>query len=198
MSDRDLRELVGEDLTPEDRARLERVDRLLRSVPPPPAEVPGSLARAVGRIGEERRVWTTRRLATAVALAAVLSALFFGIGRWTNGGGPEYRSSVPMRATDNAPGASALINVGERNAATGNWSLELRVSGLPKLTGDDYYELWLAKGGKYAAACGTFNVGTGTTTVDMTVSYRLANYDAWVITKHEEDAPWLLTARIGT
>jgi Anti-sigma-K factor rskA len=197
MSDRDLRELVGDDLTPEEWAQLERVDRLLRSVPPPPAEVPGSLVRAVERIGEERPAWTTRRFVAAVALAAALSALFFAVGRWTTGGGPEYGASVPMRATDDAPGASAVIKLAGRDEATGNSQLQLRVSGLPRLTGDAYYVLWLAKDGQYAATCGTFNVGDGTTTVDMTVSYRLADYDAWVVSRHGEDTPWLLTARIG-
>jgi hypothetical protein len=198
MSERDLRGLLGDDLTPEELAELERVDRLLRSVPPPPAEVPGTLTRAVERIGTERRMWTTRRVAVVAAVAAGLAALFFGLGRWTSGGEADYRFSVPLRATDNAPGASGLIKVGERDVATGNWTLELRVSGLPKLAGGDYYDLWLAKDGKYAATCGTFNVGGEATTVHLTVSYRLAEYDAWVISRHEEDAPWLLSAPIGS
>jgi hypothetical protein len=194
----DFRDLVGNDLTPEERSELERVDRLLRSVPAPPAQVPGSLTRAVERIGAERRLWNRSRLAAVAVVAAALAALFFGLGRWTSAGGHEYRFSVPMVATANAPGANALLKVGNRDEATGNWDLELHVSGLPKLTGDDYYVLWLAKDGKYAAACGTFNVGNGTTTVELTASYRLADYDAWVISRHEEHSPWLLSARIGT
>jgi hypothetical protein len=198
VTERDLRDLVGADLTPEERAELERVDRLLRSVPPPPAEVPRSLTQAVGRIGAERRFSTSRRLMAAAAVAAALAAIAFGLGRWTSGGGTAYLTAVPMRATLDAPGASGLIKVGERDEATGNWGLELRVSGLPQLQGGDYYVLWLAKDGKYAGTCGTFNVGSGTTTVEMTVSYRLADYDAWVISRHQENSPWLLQARTGT
>jgi hypothetical protein len=198
MTEHDLGDLVGADLTPQERAELERVDRLLRSVPPPPAEVPGSLTQAVGRIGADRLVWTSRRLTAVAALAAALAALTFGLGRWTSGGGPEYRAQVPMRATADAPGASGLIKVSERDATTGNWSLELRVSGLPQLSGGDYYVLWLAKDGKYAGTCGTFNVGSGATTVEMTVSYRLADYDAWVISRHQGDSSWLLQARTAT
>jgi hypothetical protein len=197
MSGRDLGDLVGGDLTPEERAELERVDALLRSVPPPPAEVPRSLTNAVEQIGHERRAWPRGRLAAVAAVAVALAALFFGVGRWTGGGGPEYGASVPMRATDNAPGASALIKATERDEATGNWKLELRVSGLPKLPGDQYYVLWLAKDGEYAATCGTFNVGTGTTAVEMTVSYRLTDFDEWVVSRHGEDTPWLLAAKIG-
>jgi hypothetical protein len=195
VSGRDLSDLLGGDLSPEERAELERVDRLLRSVPAPPAEVPRSLTSAVEQIGDVRPARTRRRLVAAVALAAALAALFFGVGRWTGGGGPEYQESFAMRATDNAPGASAAIEVAARDETTGNSKLQLRVSGLPKLPDDQYYVLWLAKNGEYAATCGTFNVGSGTTTVDMTVSYELTEYDAWVVSRHGEDTPWLLTAR---
>lgn len=194
MSDRDLRDLLGDELTPREEAELARVDALLRSVPAPPAEVPRSLTRAVEGIGLERPPWGGRRLAVSAALAAALAALFFGIGRWTSSAGREYRAEVAMEATASAPRADGLIKLGERDEATGNWDLQLRVEGLPRLSAGDYYVLWLAKDGKYAAACGTFNVGAGATTVEMTVSYRLDDYDAWVISRHEDGSPWLLTA----
>jgi hypothetical protein len=190
----DFRDLVGDDLSQEERVKLERVDRLLRSVPAPPSEVPGSLDRAVNRIGTERRQWTPRRLLVAVTLAVTLAALFFGLGRWTTSGEPHYRASIQMTPAASNPGASALIKLGDRDA-NGNWKLKLQVGGLPELTGDGYYVLWLAKDGKYAATCGTFKV-RGDTTIDMTVSYRLSEYDAWVISEARDDAPWLLTAKI--
>jgi hypothetical protein len=190
----DFRDLVGDDLSDEERAKLERVDRLLRSVPAPPSEVPRSLDRAVDRIGTERSHWTPRRLAAAVALAVTLAALFFGVGRWTTGGEPHYRASIRMKPAASNPRASALIKLGDRDA-NGNWKLKLQVDGLPELSGDGYYVLWLAKDGKYAATCGTFKV-RGDTTIDMTVSYWLSEYDAWVISEGRDDAPWLLSARI--
>jgi hypothetical protein len=190
----DFRDLVGDDLSQEERVKLERVDRLLRSVPAPPSEVPGSLDRAVNRIGTERRQWTPRRLLVAMTLAVTLAALFFGLGRWTTSGEPHYRASIQMTPAASNPGASALIKLGDRDA-NGNWKLKLQVGGLPELTGDGYYVLWLAKDGKYAATCGTFKV-RGDTTIDTTVSYRLSEYDAWVISEARDDAPWLLTAKI--
>jgi hypothetical protein len=190
----DFRDLVGDDLSQEERAKLERVDRLLRSVPAPASEVPGSLDRAVNRIGTEPRHWTPRRLAAAVALAVTLAALFFSVGRWTTGGEPHYRASIQMKPAASNPRASALIKLGDRDA-NGNWKLRLQVDGLPELGGDGYYVLWLAKDGEYAATCGTFKV-RGDTTIDMTVSYRLSEYDAWVISEAQDDAPWLLSARI--
>jgi hypothetical protein len=190
----DFRDLVGDDLSREERAELERVDRLLRSVPAPPSEVPGSLDRAVNRIGTERRHWTSWRLAAAAALAVTVAALFFGVGRWTAGGEPHYRASIQMKPAASNPRASALIKLGDRDA-NGNWKLKLQVDGLPELGGDGYYVLWLAKNGEYAATCGTFKV-RGETTIDMTVSYRLTEYDAWVISEARANAPWLLSARI--
>jgi hypothetical protein len=190
----DFRDLVGNDLSQEERVKLERVDRLLRSVPAPPSEVPGSLDRAVNRIGTERRQWTPWRLAAAVALAVTLAALFFGVGRWTTGGEPHYRASIRMKPAASHPQAAGLIKLGDRDA-NGNWKLKLELDGLPELSGDGYYVLWLAKDGKYAATCGTFKV-RGDTTIDMTVSYRLSEYDAWVVSEARDDAPWLLSARI--
>ena len=190
----DFRDLVGDDLSQEERAKLERVDRLLRTVPAPPSDVPGSLDRAVNRIGTERGQWTPRRLVAAVTLAVTLAALFFGVGRWTTGGEPHYRASIQMTPAASNPRASALIKLGDRDA-NGNWKLKLQVDGLPELSGDGYYVLWLAKDGKYAATCGTFKA-RGDTTIDMTVSYRLSEYDAWVISEARDDAPWLLSARI--
>jgi hypothetical protein len=192
----DFRDLLGDELTPEERGELERVDRLLRSVPAPPAEIPTSLTRAVDRIGAQGRFWTPRRFALVAAVAVVLAAASFGVGRWTGLGSPEYARAVAMQPTDNAPGASAVIKLDERNDDTGNWDIELDVSGLPRLSGDEYYVLWLAKDGEYAATCGTFNVGSGETTVQMTASYRLSEYDVWVVSKHGDDAPWLLSAGI--
>jgi hypothetical protein len=197
----DLRQLVGEDLDPEELERLRRVDNLLRRVPAPPPVLPHSLTQAVAQLPHRApSLFTRRRAALAIVLAAGLAALAFGIGRWTAGGEFETRFSVAMEATEHAPGAAALIRVGERDKASGNWPLELDVSGLPPLAGGEYYVLWLAKNGEYAATCGTFAVAEGETTVRMTVSYRLRDYDAWVITAHDEqkEPPWLLRATIET
>jgi hypothetical protein len=189
----DFEELVGADLSSDVRAGMERVDRLLRAAGPPPAEIPGSLTRAVERIGRPR-VWTRRRAAVAVALAASLAAIFFGLGRWTHLDSTHYRASIEMHPTSSVQNASALIKLGKRDSS-GNWQLELQVDGLPRLPDDRYYVLWLAKDGHYEATCGGFNV-QGHTVVEMTASYRLSDYDAWVISESEPDSPWLLTAKI--
>jgi anti-sigma-K factor RskA len=196
----DLRELVGDDLPPEELARLESVDSLLRSVPGPPAELPPSLTRAVSRLASVTPLWTRRRLGAALALAAALSAIFFGIGFWAGGESFETRRAVPLQASANAPGASALIKLGPRDARSGNWEFLVEVAGLEQLPEPGYYTLWLAKDGEYAATCGTFSVREdGTASVRLSASYRLDNFDHWVITAwlpHRDNAhaPWLLSA----
>jgi hypothetical protein len=192
----EFRDLVGDDLSPEERAELERVDSLLRSVPAPPAEVPPSLTRAVGLIAAQGRFWTPRRIALVAAVSVALAAVSFGLGRWSGLGAPEYARAVPLLPTKEAREARGVIKMGGRDEDSGNWTLELEVSGLPKLTGGEYYVLWLAKDGEYAATCGTFNVGPDETRVRMTVAYRLSDFDAWVISRHGDDTPWLLSAEI--
>jgi hypothetical protein len=193
----DFRELVDDDLPDDELEKLRRADSLLRSVPAPPSQVPHRLTQAVTAVAVATPFWSRRRMATAVALAAALSALFFGVGRWTAGSDVDPRLTVSMQATRDAPEAAAVIEVGEGDEASGNWELELEVTGLPKLPGDRYYALWLEKDGEYAVTCGTFNVGEGTTTVRMTVSYHLSDYDAWVISEHDDDSgPQLLRAKV--
>ena len=199
---RDIRDLVGDDVPEAELAELARVDALLRSVPPPAPEVPGTLTRAVTGSRPDSSRWRPRRLAVAVALAAALAALSFGVGTWLSGGDEfDARGTVPMEATDNARGASALIRLGPPQGG-GNWELELETKGLPKLPDGGYYVLWLSKDGEYAATCGTFAVGSGTTTVRMNAPYRLTDYDAWVVTavipgqNENAEPPWLLKAEI--
>jgi hypothetical protein len=193
----DIRELVGDDVPEDELDALRRADALLRTVPPPPSQVPPRLTQAVTALALPAPLWSRRRLAATVALAAALSALFFGVGRWTAGSDVDPLLTVSLGATQSAPDAAAVIEVGERDETSGNWELELEVTGLPKLPGNRYYALWLEKDGEYAATCGTFNVGEGTTRVRMTVSYRLSGYDAWVISEHDDDAvPHLLRAKV--
>jgi hypothetical protein len=78
--------------------------------------------------------------------------------------------------------------------------VRLEASGLPKLPAGGYYVLWLEKDGEYAGTCGTF-AGGDSTEAEWTVSYRLADYDAWIVTARlpgdqPENPPHLLKARI--
>jgi hypothetical protein len=198
----DLRDLVGDDVSEDDLDSLRRADQLLRTVPELPAGLPASLTDRVLATSSARQPWSfrrrTRALALAAALAVAVAGLFFGIGYRAGGDDFEPVRTVAMEPTEHAPQASAEIKLGPRDGTSGNWELVVDVAGLPPLPGDGYYVLWLSKDGKYAATCGTFNVGEGRTSVRMNASYPLWQFDEWVITaqtsRREERPPWLLHA----
>jgi hypothetical protein len=193
----DLRELVGSDLPPEELEQLRRVDGLLRSVPPPPHDVPATLTQAVAEVPLAGRRHPRRRVAVALAFAAALAAAAFGVGHWT-GSSFDAAYSVDLTPTASAPGASAVVQVGERDEDSGNVELLMDVSGLPKLAADETYALWLERDGEWVATCGYFAVGEGETSVRMTVSYDFRDFDAWVISggDRREEQPPLLVAEI--
>jgi Anti-sigma-K factor rskA len=195
----DLHELIGDDVPQEELESLRRADAALRAVPAPPPELPSSLTQSVARVPPERTTWTRRRLVTALAFAAAVAALAFALGRWTGGDSFDERLALAMEPTRFAPEQSwGRIQVGERDEATGNWQLRLTVDGLRRLPPGESYYLWLERDGEWAGTCGSFAVGEGETTVDMTVSYRLRDFDAWVISRFNPDGepPRLLEARI--
>jgi hypothetical protein len=194
----DLRELVDEDLPPEELERLSRVDGLLRSVPAPPHDVPATLTQAVAEVPLAGRGPRRRRVAVALAFAALLiAASFFALGHW-NGSRFVTDYTVELEPTANAPGSAAFIQVGERDEDSRNVELLMDVSGLPRLDPGEDYALWLEKDGEWAATCGYFAVGEGTTTVRMTVSYDFRDFEAWVVSTADrrEEPPPLLQAEI--
>ena len=137
----DLRDLVGGELSPEELEQLRGVDATLRRVPAPPHDVPATLTAAVAEVPlAARGRHRGRRMALALAFAAVLVAAAFGIGHWA-GSRFEVAYTVEMAPTESAPGAEALVQVGERDEGSGNVELLVDVSGLPPLDPDDYSPL---------------------------------------------------------
>ncbi len=181
----DLRELVGDEGTPEELESLQRVHELLLAAGPPP-ELSAALERPPAT--RARVSWLPRRRRQATfALAAGLAAAAFAIGFFLGDRGAgqfEERASVPMHGVGQAKAAHASILVGNRDEV-GNWPLRLEVRGLEPLPEGSWYELYLTRKGKLAAYCGAFVVRkSGATTVEMTVPYRLKGFDGWVVTAH--------------
>lgn len=195
----DLRDLVGDDLPPEELERLGRVHELLVRAGPPP-ELPGELA-------EPPEPETTvallpkRHWRPLAALAAALTLAAFGAG-WLaasarDSGGetfPAIDFRVPMQGTPAAPNAVASIAVAERDEA-GNWPIAMTVRGLPELRDGQEYELWLTKKGKLAALCGTFVTDANTVTY-LNAPYRLRRYDGWVVTRAGDERFLLRTTKV--
>ena len=196
---RDLRDLVGDDVPAAELDRLGRVHELLVRVGPPP-DLPSELADAPD-VGGTVALMPKRHWRPLAALAAALALAAFGAG-WLvasnrdSGGNtfPAVDFRVPMQGTAAAPNAVASIAVAERDEA-GNWPIAMTVRGLPELPDGQEYELWLTKGGKRAALCGTFRTKANTVTY-LNAPYRLRQYDGWVVTRDGGERFLLRTTKV--
>jgi hypothetical protein len=179
----DFRDLVGEDLTPEERDRLEHVHELLIAAGPPP-ELPPALAEPSTELDDEPTGLPRRRTGAVLALAAALALVaFLGgfIAGHTNGNNFDSVKAVPMHGVGAAQAASGTIDIGQLDSQ-GNWPLQVKVSHLPSPPRNGYYEMFLTRHGKIAATCGTFNVHGSTATVRLNAPYNLGRFDGWVVT----------------
>lgn len=186
----DFDELVGSDLPPEERERLLRVHDLLVAAGPPPDYAPE--APPVPAEATIVRFPRPKRFAL-VAVAAALAVALFGAGFFVGdrSGGPER--TVAMAGTAQASAASASLELFPIDEA-GNWPMKLEVSGLMPAVSGRPYELWLAKGGRLAALCGSFRARPdGTARVPMNAPYKLSDFDSWVIVEEGTKTPLLTT-----
>ena len=160
----DLNDILGAELEPSERERLEHVHTLLVQAGPPP-ELPPALEHAPAPPAARVIPFPRRYRFTALAAAAVAACALFGIGYLVGGAGGR---AEPVRtvAMSGASQATAQLDLFEVDAA-GNWPMELRVAGLPA----GRYELWLTRDGKLAETCGVFAVADGETTVPLNAPY---------------------------
>jgi Anti-sigma-K factor rskA, C-terminal len=187
-------DLVGEDLAPEERARLERVHDLLVAAGPPP-ELPPKLVTAPESPKAEVIPLRRERWRTAIIAAAAALVISFGAG-WLVG---DRHASGHVEFTlemSGATGAQATLDVLSVDAA-GNWPMRMQVSGLPALPRGHTYALWLTKKGVLDSQCGTFTVaGEGTTTVRLNAPYKLKEYSGWVVVESGTQKPLLQTSTV--
>ncbi|HET8606689.1 MAG TPA: hypothetical protein VFL66_06620 [Gaiellaceae bacterium] len=185
----EFRELVGDDLGPEEDARLRQVHELLVAAGPPP-ELPPALARPPEERGAKVIGFPVRRrLGAAVVLAAAIAAAAFGGGYAVGHRGGGFRAEgAPIPMHGSSPAQLASIRLSSRDDA-GNWPLLLRVKGLPDLPKGGYYELLLSRNGKPGPSCGTFRVHHGVTQVVLNAPYKLRAWDGWVIVEHLPGRP---------
>ncbi|HJU46988.1 MAG TPA: anti-sigma factor [Gaiellaceae bacterium] len=188
MSERspDFRDLVGEELSADDEARLRRVHDLLLSTGPPPdlppalQEPPSPPAATVLTFPRRRSTWLA-----GIAAAAALALVGFGAGYLVGDRGEPVEFTVAMHGT----AASASLVVYEQDAA-GNWPMLLKVKGLPA---GETYELWLTRNGERAEPCGAFTVGQAETSVPLNAPYKLKEFDGWVVVESGSTSPVLTT-----
>jgi hypothetical protein len=179
-------DLVGNDLSPAERERLERVHDMLVAAGPPP-ELPQELAEAPrpqGRLVELAR----NRLRTGLLLAAALVIATFAFGYFLGARGEDSEPSAftPTKQVvlGKAADRFAVVGIGERDS-NGNWPMVVSVEGLDHLSKGDYYTLFMTRNGKPIVQCGTFNVAEdGLTTVRFPVAYDPERYDGLLLTRY--------------
>jgi hypothetical protein len=176
----DFEDLVGSDLAPEERARLERVHELLIAAGPPPEPLEAPI-----------ELRPTRRRGALLALAAALAVAAFALGAALTG--PDVDFTESMTGTAAASDAQATLAVYDLDAA-GNWPMELTVSGLPPAASGRPFELWLTRAGQPAALCGAFLTSpTGSAVVPMNAPYRFDDFDGWVVVEKGSETALLTT-----
>lgn len=180
----DFDDLVGDDLAPDERARLERVHELLLEVGPPPEAAPAPI-----------ELRPRRRRGALLAIAAALAVAAFALGGALVDGSSDRTVDyvASMEGTAAAPDASASLVVFEVDAA-GNWPMELSVSGLPPASTGKPFELWLTKDGRLEAICGAFVTNAdGAASVPMNAPYSFDGPIGWVVVEQGTTTPLLTT-----
>jgi hypothetical protein len=185
----DLRDLVGNELEPGERERLERVHDMLIAAGPPP-ELPQELAeppRPEGKLVELAR----RRLRTGLLLAAAISIAVFAAGYFLGARGESSPSDSFTAEKTAVLGESAdrlaVVQIGQIDE-DGNRPMVVSVDGLDHLKDGDYYTLFMTRNGKPVVTCGTFNVGEkGVTTVRLSVAYDLERFDGLMLAKYSRE-----------
>ena len=197
MSGPDFRELVGDDLPADERARLQRVhDQLVAAGAPPelsPAlQDPPAASGSVSWL-PRRRLGAALVLAAALAVAAFAAGFLLGKGRDSDASAfkPERTAVLGNQ------GQTVVVRVGKPDGA-GNRQMLLTVEGLRRLPQGDYYTLFMTRKGKPVVTCGTFKVsGSERKNVRFTVAYDFDRYDGLLLAEYRvadhKDHPVLRT-----
>lgn len=178
-------DLIEDDVTGTERARLERAHDLLVAAGAPPELSPKlesgpTLAMTLGKPAKPRG----RRVALLAATIAVLAAAFLlGYLAGNRGGGLASAQTLQLTGTRAAPSALAALQILPPDAS-GNWPMKLTATGLPKLGGKWYYAVFLVRNGKIFAPCGAF-VSNGSADVTLNAPYTLQPHDTWLVTKQK-------------
>jgi len=197
----DFRDLVGDEGSPEELAKLQRAHEMLIAAGPPP-ELSPRLAEPPKAPARERESWFHRwRSPAAFGLATAVAAAAFGVG-YLVGSGPEgfpESRSLTMRGVGQLASASATLAVGAQDPV-GNYPLKMTVHGLPRAPKGGWYELLLSKNGRPTLPCGTFLAAQRPVTVRLSVPYDLSEFpklfDGWVVTLHvpkQQHVPVVMT-----
>ena len=175
--------MSDDDLTPAERAEVERVHGVLAD-PSVWAEPPLDLQeRVVAAITEEagagRRVRRIRYSLMAAAAAVVVAAgLTVGLQATRD---EPVQFAASLTGTRLAPDATANVTLTKTN---NGWKIELHATGLPRRTNGEFYEAWLKSDAGLLVPVGTFNEGTDVT---LWSGVRPSTFPTLTVTKEVAD-----------
>jgi hypothetical protein len=183
----DFDDLLGPEVTGEERERLRRVHDLLVAAGPPP-EVERATAPDTNVVPLRRRQGRRGLIALAATLA---TAAAFTVGLVVaTGDDPAVDQVIAMTGPS---GATASLEVYDIDEA-GNWPMLLDVQGLEPPADGDRLQLWLTKDGKPAALCGSFLTNDdGEALVSMNAPWRFSDFDGWAVVEAGSQTPLLST-----
>jgi len=154
--------MSDDDLTPEERAEIERVHDVLAD-PAVWAEPPLDLQeRVVAAIAEEAgAARRTRRIRYSLltAAAAVVVAVGLTVG-WQATRDQPAQFAASLAGTRLAPAAVANVTLTKTQSG---WKIELHASGLPRRSNGELYQAWLKNDTGLLVPVGTFNEGADVT-----------------------------------
>jgi hypothetical protein len=186
VSRRSFDELVGTDLSSDERARLKQVHDLLIAAGPPP-ELPPALEEAPETSASV--TWLPRRrLGAALVLAATVVLAAFAVGFLVGDRGDESATTgfetERTVVLGESGGPLAVVRLGKADES-GSHPMLVTVEGLEHQSGGDYYSLLMLRNGKPVAVCGTFNVADeATTNVRFTTGYGFDGYDGLMLAEY--------------
>jgi hypothetical protein len=180
-------DLLGPEVTGEERERLRRVHDLLVAAGPPP-EVGRAIAPDTNVVPFRGRQGRRGLIALAATLA---TAAAFTIGLVVaTGDDPAVDQVIAMSGPS---GATASLEVYDIDEA-GNWPMLLDVRGLDPSADGDRFELWLTRDGKPTALCGSFLTNDdGRAIVSMNAPWRFSDFDGWAVVEAGTETPLLST-----
>jgi hypothetical protein len=154
--------MSDDDLTPAERAEIERVRGVLGDAAmwaEPPLDLQERVVAAIAEeAGAARRLRRIRYSLIAVAAAVVLLAgVTIGL-QVTRDEQVQYAAS--LTGTRLASDAAANVTLIKTDSG---WKIELHATGLSRRTGGEFYEAWLRSDAGLLVPVGTFNEGTDVT-----------------------------------
>ena len=150
--------MADSDLTPGERAELERVRHVLADPAvwmEPAPELQEAVVAAIAQEASAGRQRRRIRYAVAGVAATLLLAAGVTVGIQVNRAEPvEFAAS--LSGTELAPDAVGDVTL---TKTPGGWKIRLNATGLPRRADGEFYEAWLKDDAGLLVPIGTFNEG---------------------------------------